>query len=221
VKVTWLGHSAFKIDVANRIVFVDPWLGNPLSPIKADSVKDVDIVYVTHDHHDHLGEAFDICKRTKANFVATAELAQFAKENGVSNVDGLNIGGNIDLKGVKLSVVQATHTSSRGAPTGVVIQGEGETVYHAGDTGLFGDMKIIGEMYRPDLAMIPMGGYYTMDAKEAAEAVKLIRPKIVIPMHYKTMPVLAQSADEFVNLVKQKMPEVKTIVMKPGETYEL
>ena len=221
MKVTWFGHSAFKIEVANKIVFVDPWLGNPMSPIKADSVKDADIVFVTHDHHDHLGEAIDICERTKANFVATAELAQFARENGVSNIDGLNIGGSIDLKGVKLTVVQATHTSSRGAPTGVVIQGEDKTLYHAGDTGLFGDMKIIGEMYMPDLAMIPIGGYYTMDAKEAAEAVKLIRPKIVIPMHYKTMPVLAQSADEFVNLVKQKMREVKTVVMKPGETYEL
>lgn len=221
VRITWFGHAAFKIEFADKIVLVDPWLENPMSPVKADSIKEADIVYVTHDHHDHLGEALDVCKRTKAQFVGVAELAQFARENGVTNVTGLNIGGSINLAGITLSVVQATHTSSRGAPTGVIIHGENKTVYHAGDTGLFGDMKIIGEMFKPDLAMIPMGGYYTMGAEEASEAVKLIKPKAVVPIHYMTFPVLAQSADEFVDLVKQKMPEVKVVVMKPGGVYDL
>jgi L-ascorbate metabolism protein UlaG (beta-lactamase superfamily) len=222
VKITWLGHSAFKIEIAEKIVLVDPWLsGNPTAAVKASEITKADIVYVTHDHHDHLGDAFDICKRTGATFVAIVDLARYAEENGVKSIEGLNIGGSIEIKGVKLTVVQATHTASRGVPTGVVIQGEGKTVYHAGDTGLFGDMRLIGELYKLDWAMIPIGGYYTMDAKGAAEAVKLLNPKVVIPMHYKTFPVLAKSADEFTRSVREKTPKVKVVVLNPGESYQL
>jgi len=119
-----------------------------------------------------------------------------------------------------LVMTQATHTASRGTPTGVIIEGEGKTVYHAGDTGLFSDMSLIGELYKLDVALIPMGGYYTMGAKEAVEAVKLLKPKAVIPMHYKTFPVLAQSADEFANSVREKMPKVKVVVLNPNESYQ-
>jgi len=220
-KVTWFGHAAFKIEIANRIVLVDPWLsGNPTSPVKASEITQADIVYVTHDHGDHLGDAIDICKRTGATFVANIELGDFAKENGVKNVEGLNIGGSVEVKGIRLLITQALHTDSRGAPTGVIVEGEGKRVYHAGDTGLFGDMSLIGELYKPDLALIPIGGYYTMGAKEAAEAVKMLKPKAVIPMHYKTFPVLAQSADEFVKIVKEKVPKVKVVTLKPGESYQ-
>ncbi len=221
VKVTWFGHAAFKIEIANRIVLVDPWLsGNPTSLIKASEITKADIVYVTHDHGDHLGDAIDICKRTGATFVANIELGDFAKENGVKNVEGLNIGGSVEVKGIRLLITQALHTDSRGAPTGVIVEGEGKRVYHAGDTGLFGDMSLIGELYKPDVALIPIGGYYTMGAKEAAEAVKMLKPKAVIPMHYKTFPVLAQSADAFVKIVKEKVPKVKVVTLKPGESYQ-
>lgn len=204
-KATWFGHAAFQIEIAGKTVLIDPWLdGNPASPIKPSDIKNADIIYVTHDHGDHLGEAFEICKRTSAVFVATFELGNYARENGVKNVVGLNIGGSVEVRGVKLHVVQAFHTSSRGAPTGVIVEGEGKRVYHAGDTGLFGDMHLIGELYKPDLALIPIGGYYTMDAYEAAEAVRLLKPKTVIPMHYKTFPVLAQSAAEFAEKVREK-----------------
>jgi len=220
-KITWFGHAAFKIEIANNIVLIDPWLdGNPTSPVKASEITQADVVYVTHDHGDHLGEAFSTCKSTNATFVATVELSHYAKENGIKNVAGLNIGGSVEIKGAKLSVVQAFHTCSKGAPTGVVIEGEGKTVYHAGDTGIFGDMRLIGELFTLDLALIPIGGYYTMGAKEAAEAVKLLNPRAVIPMHYKTFPVLAQSADEFVRNVKEKIPDVKVVVLKPGESYQ-
>jgi L-ascorbate metabolism protein UlaG (beta-lactamase superfamily) len=151
--------------------------------------------------------------------VATVELTDYAEENGLKKIAGLNIGGSVEIKGVKVSVVQAFHTASRGAPTGVMIEGEGKTVYDAGDTGLFGDMRLLGEFYKPDLALIPIGGYYTMGAREASEAVKLLNPKAVIPMHYKTFPVLAQSADEFVKYVREKTPKVKVVVLKPGESY--
>ncbi len=220
-KVTWLGHAAFQIEVAGKTVLVDPWLdGNPTSPIKASEISKADIVYVTHDHGDHLGDAITICKRTGAAFVSTYELGNYASENGVQNVVGINIGGCVELKGVKLHMVQAFHTSSRGAPTGVVLEGEGKTVYHAGDTGLFMDMKLIGQLYKPDLALLPIGGYYTMGASEAAEAVKLLKPRAVIPMHYRTFPVLAQSADEFVERVKKKAAKVKVVVLNPGQSFE-
>lgn len=220
-KITWFGHAAFKIEIGDRIVLIDPWLdGNPMSPVKASEITKADAVYVTHDHGDHLGDAFDICKRTDATFVAVVELGDYAEKNGVKNVIGLNIGGSVEVRGVRLSVVQAFHTASRGAPTGVIVEAEGKNVYHAGDTGLFGDMRLIGELYELDVALIPVGGYYTMGAKEAAEAVKLLEPKAVIPMHYKTFPVLAQSADDFVKKVREKMPKVKVIVLKPRESYQ-
>jgi L-ascorbate metabolism protein UlaG (beta-lactamase superfamily) len=222
MKITWWGHAAFKIDIKGRTLLIDPFLDkNPTSPIKAKEVSQADIVYATHDHADHLGEAIDICRRTNAIFVAVAELAGYAHENGVREVVGLNIGGSAVIKGVKLTVTQATHTASRGAPTGVIIEDESKVIYHAGDTCLFGDMRIIGERHRIDVAIIPIGGYYTMDAKEAADAVKLLNPRAVIPMHYGTMPVLAASADEFVRNVKERTPKVKTIVLKPGESYQL
>jgi len=219
--ITWFGHAAFKIEIADRSVLIDPWLdGNSTSPVKASEITKADIIYVTHDHGDHLGDAFSICKRTGATFVAAVELARWAEENGIKNVVGLNIGGSVEIKGVRLSVVQAFHTASRGAPTGVIIEGEGKTVYHAGDTGLFGDMHFFGELYKLDLALIPIGGYYTMGAREATEAVKLLKPKTVIPMHYKTFPVLAQSADEFARNVREKIPKVKVVVLNPGESYQ-
>jgi L-ascorbate metabolism protein UlaG (beta-lactamase superfamily) len=222
VKVTWFGHAAFKIEAAGKTVLIDPWLdGNPSSPIKASEITKADVVYVTHDHDDHLGDAVEICKRTKATFVATFELGNYAQENGVTDIVGLNIGGSAEVEGLKLTVVNATHTSSRGAPTGVIVEGEGKRIYHMGDTGLFGDLRLFGELYKPDLAMVPIGGFYTMGAREAAEAVSLLKPKVALPMHFGTFPVLAQSADDFVKLVREKTPKVKVVVLKPGESYTL
>jgi L-ascorbate metabolism protein UlaG (beta-lactamase superfamily) len=189
--------------------------------VKISEITQADVVYVTHDHGDHLGDAFEICKRTGATFVATFELAADAEENDVKNVVGLNIGGSVEIGGVKFYVTQAFHTAGKGAPTGVIIEAEGKTIYHAGDTALFGDMGLLGELYRLDLAMVPIGGYYTMGAREAVEAVKMLKPKVAIPMHYKTFPVLAQSPDDFVKLIKEKTPEVKVVVLNLGESYQL
>ncbi len=219
-EVTWLGHAAFKIEMGGKTVLIDPWLdGNPASPVKASEIDRADIVYVTHDHGDHLGDAVNICKRTNATFVSTFELGNYAGESGVKDVVGLNIGGCAEVKGVKLYMVQAFHTCLRGAPTGVVVEAGGKRVYHAGDTGLFGDMKLIGQLYKLDLALLPIGGYYTMGALEAAEAVRLLKPKAVVPMHYKTFPVLAQSAEEFIKKVKKRAPRVRVVVLNPGESY--
>jgi len=221
-KIRWLGHSGFEIQLADKILFVDPWLtGNPLAAVEVSEVKKADVVCVTHDHGDHLGDAVAICRQTGATFVGIYELGVFAEENGVKKVVGINIGGTVDVKGISISLVQASHSSGRGAPTGFVIKAEGKTIYHAGDTGLFGDMSLIGENHRPDVALIPIGNYYTMGPTEAAEAVKLIKPAVVIPMHFQTFPVLEPSAENFIKIVKEKTPEVKVVALKPGEAYQL
>ena len=220
-KIRWLGHSGFEVEFANKILLTDPWLtGNPLAAIKASDIKKADVVCVTHDHRDHLGDAIEICKRTSATFLGIHELSVFAKENGVKNVVGINIGGTVEVKGIRITMVQAFHSSTRGAPTGFVIEAQGKTIYHTGDTGLFGDMKLIGEIHRPDVVLIPIGDYYTMGPKDAAEAVKLIKPSVAIPMHYKTFPVLSPSAEDFVEAVKEKAPKVKVVVLKLGEAYQ-
>jgi L-ascorbate metabolism protein UlaG (beta-lactamase superfamily) len=221
-RIRWLGHSAFEIQLMNKIVLIDPWLdGNPKAPMRASDIRKADVVCVTHDHSDHLGDALDICKRTGATFVGVHELSVYAQEKGVEETVGINIGGTVDVKGIGISMVCAFHSCTRGAPVGFVLKGEGKTIYHAGDTGLFGDMRLIGEIHRPDVALIPIGGYYTMGDREAAEAVKLIKPAVVIPMHYRTFPVLASSAKGFTKIVRKRIPEVKVVVLEPGEAYQL
>ena len=220
-KIRWLGHAGFEIELDGKIVLVDPWLGgNPKAACEPSEIVKADIVCVTHDHGDHLGDSIEICKRTGAVFLGTYELAALAQEKGVGEAMGFNIGGTVNVKGINVTMVQAFHTCGRGAPTGFIISGEGKTVYHAGDTGLFGDMKLIGEIYKPDVALLPIGDYYTMGALQASEAVRLIKPKIVVPMHYMTFPVLAQSANEFGSLVREKAPEVRVVVLNPGESFE-
>ncbi|MFP3985808.1 MAG: metal-dependent hydrolase [Candidatus Bathyarchaeia archaeon] len=220
--IKWLGHATFEINMAGRIVFLDPWLdGNPKAPVKTSNIKDADIVCVTHDHADHMGSASEICRQTNAVFVGTPELCNYAKERGIKEAVGFNIGGTANVKGIDIIMTQAFHTSDHGAPTGFVLKGKEESIYHAGDTGLFGDMKCIGKLYRPNVALLPIGGFYTMHFKEATEAVKLINPEIVIPMHYQTFPVLAKTADDFVKMVNKRIPDVKAVVLAPGETYSL
>lgn len=220
--IRWLGHSGFEIELMNKIALIDPWLdGNPKAPIRASDIKKADVVCVTHDHSDHLGDAFDICKRTEATFVGVHELSVYAQEKGVEEAMGINIGGTVDVKGIGISMVHALHSCTRGAPAGFILRSEGKTIYHAGDTGLFGDMKFIGEIHRPDVALIPIGGYYTMGDREAAEAVKLVKPAVVIPMHYQTFPVLASSAEGFTKIIREVLPEVRVVVLKPGEVYQL
>ena len=221
-KITWYGHSALKIEIADKVLIVDPMLdNNPVSPVKAADIKKADAVYVTHDHPDHLGEAFDICKRTGAVFVAILELAKQASQNGVENTAMLNIGGTFPLGEAKLTIVKAVHSSNVGTPTGVMIQGEGLTIYDAGDTALFSDMKLFGDLYDITLACLPMGGNYTMDATQAVEAVKMLKPKMVLPIHYGTFPNTAKNADEFAKKIREATPTVKPISVRPGETFKL
>ncbi|MCU0859648.1 MAG: metal-dependent hydrolase [Thermoplasmata archaeon] len=226
MKVTWLGHSAFLIEGKDKVL-VDPFLsGNPKAARKPEDV-DCDVVCVTHGHFDHLGDAVAIARRTGAVIACIAEMAAYVERCEAKAV-GFNLGGTACIKDTKVTMVPAFHSSSIGAPglefsaampVGVVID-SGKVVYHAGDTSVFGDMRLIGEMYRPDLALLPIGGFFTMDPKGAALATSLIAPKTVIPMHYGTWPPIEQDPKVFEKEVK-KVSKAKVVILKPGESADV
>jgi L-ascorbate metabolism protein UlaG (beta-lactamase superfamily) len=222
MKFTYLGHAAFKIEADGKTVFVDPWLGGPTSPMKVDEVDTADIVLVTHDHGDHgYTEALKICKKTGAYFVAINELGIKAKEAGLPNVHTLNIGGSVDIDDISVTLLQAFHSCGIGAPTGFYVKFPSGSFYHAGDTGVFASMSLIGELYNPEVALLPIGSYYTMSIDQAAKATELIHPKAVIPMHYDTFPVITADTTKFSQLVAERTPEVKVEIMKPGDSKDL
>jgi len=218
--IRYFGHSAFEIVIDGKKVLIDPWLENPKSPIKPDEIKEVDYIIITHDHGDHLGNAFDIAKKTGATIVGIYEIAMLANENGVEKAVGGNIGGPIELEGLTVVFTQATHSSDKGVPTGVVLLGKEASIYHAGDTGVFGDMALIKELYDPKIALLPIGGHFVMGPREAAKAVELLQPEVVIPMHYGTFPVLRGTPEEFKKYVEERGVKTKIVVLNPGESYK-
>ena len=223
MKVTYLGHASFKIEEDGKIVYVDPWLTGPTSPITVDDVDKADIVLVTHDHGDHgYAEALGICKNTGATFVAINELAHKAGSQGVENIHTLNIGGSVNIGGVVVTIVQAFHSSGVGAPTGFIVRFPSGSFYHPGDTGVFASMGLFAELYAPiDLFLAPIGSYFVMDVHQAALATKLLKPRNVIPMHYDTFPVIEANPEKFKALVSETSPDTKVIIMKPGEEAEI
>jgi L-ascorbate metabolism protein UlaG (beta-lactamase superfamily) len=226
MRITSLGHSAFLLEGRDKIL-IDPFLtGNPLASTTADKV-DCDIICVTHGHGDHLGDAVDIARRTGAVVASIIEMSTWLEKTGVKSV-GFNMGGTATIRKTKITMVPAFHSSSIGAPglefsaamaVGMVID-SGKVVYHAGDTCVFGDMKLIGELYKPDVALLPIGGFFTMDPRQAAMATGLINPKIAIPMHYGTWPPIEQDPKEFEKLAK-KTSKAKIVILKPGEHLEV
>ncbi len=217
MKIIYHGHAAFLLK-GSKIVFIDPFLsGNPSATVSPQDIKECDMVIVTHDHDDHLGDAFDICQKTGATFVSQHELACLAEEKGIKT-EGMNIGGTIPVNGTQIHMTHALHTTEKGHPTGVIVTMDGHSVYHAGDTGLFSDMKLIGEMYHPEVALLPIGDRYTMGVDEAVKAVEFVKPLYVIPMHYGTWPPIDTDPGEFRKKVGDK---ADVIILKPGEEFEL
>ncbi len=224
--VRWLGHSAFEVGLDGYTVLIDPWLENPMSPVRVEDYDGkVDLIIVTHDHADHLGNSVELLRRNpNAVFAAVYELAN-AVAGQVPNperVVGANIGGPLRLPRVKLDVMffPATHSSERGTPTSVLVRGKEGSVFHAGDSGLTAEFQLVGELYRVDVALLPIGSHFTMDAYQAAKAAEMLRARVVIPMHYNTFPVIEADPEELRRYVKERGLQAEVVILKPGERYE-
>ncbi|HEX7027916.1 MAG TPA: metal-dependent hydrolase [Gammaproteobacteria bacterium] len=234
-ELQWFGQSAFKITTPeNKVILIDPFISqNPVTPEKLknlDKLGNVDLVLVTHGHGDHLGDTADIVKKTRAKVGVNADMGQTLGALELvpkDHIIGFNKSGSIQpLKGITVTMVRAEHSSEivhenqvhpGGEPAGFIIELEnGYRIYHAGDTGVFSDMRFIAGYYQPDLALLPIGGHYTMDPAHAAYAVKnLLKTKTVIPMHYGTFPPLKGTPEAFKNALGKSSSKV--IIMKPGE----
>lgn len=226
MKITWHGHANFELEDSLDTI-IDPFfLGNPTTSVKRDEVSP-DVIAITHGHADHMGDAISIAKETDCEIIAINELAKYLQSRGIDAL-GANIGGTIELGQVKYILTPAFHSNGideagfgwdAGCPAGIVVQ-DSETVYHAGDTGLFGDMALIGELYRPRVALLPIGGRFTMDVPAAVMAVRLLKPDIVVPMHYNTFDVIRADPWKFQKMVEDET-DAEAIVMEPGDTIDI
>ena len=226
VDVRFLGHSAFHISGAGADVLVDPFLtGNPKAAATADEVP-ADVILVTHGHGDHLGDTVAIAKRTGATVVAIVELADEIRGNGVENVRDPNYGGTVKFDWGWVKLVPAWHTAvspsgTTHAPAGLLISYDGHLIYHLGDTCLFGDLKLIAQRGdKVELALVPIGGHYTMDRYDAVTAVELINPFQTIPIHYGTFPLIDTDVAAFKQDVEQAGYS-EVLVLDPGDTHTI
>jgi L-ascorbate metabolism protein UlaG (beta-lactamase superfamily) len=226
--LTWLGHASFRLDSpGGKRIYIDPWLDNPKCPEGEKEPERVDIIALTHGHGDHVGSVVDLSKQFEPEIVALVELKGWLGKQGakVGEMPGPNKGGTVEVDGIAITMVNAFHSSSSddgdylGEAAGLVIRLEnGTTVYHAGDTCVFGDMQLIGRLYSPDVAILPIGDHFTMGPKEAAVALELLGSKRCVPCHYGTFPLLRGTPDE----LRQQAPQgVEVLSPEPGETVVL
>jgi L-ascorbate metabolism protein UlaG (beta-lactamase superfamily) len=223
LKITYYGHSVFLLDDGKTKLIIDPFLnGNPLSPVKPHSVI-VNYIVVTHGHGDHLGDAVEIAKKNDATIIAVNELANYVAGKG-AKAHNMHIGGTHQFGDIKVKFTIAHHGSSSsegtytGEPSGALVTMGGKTVYHTGDTGLFSDMKLIGEMNPVDIFLVPIGDNFTMGIDDAAKAVEFVNPKFTVPMHYNTFPIIQANPNEFIKQITDKGYKGK--VFNFGETVE-
>jgi L-ascorbate metabolism protein UlaG (beta-lactamase superfamily) len=228
-KLTWLGHAAFRIDTPDgKVVVIDPWiLTNPMCPEKNKKFDRIDTMLVTHGHFDHIADAVELGKKFKPQVVGIFELCAWLESKGVSGTSAMNKGGTQKVGDIEVTMVNAVHSCGIKDGDQIVYGGEacgyvvrlpgGLTIYHAGDTAVFGDMKIIADLYAPDLAMLPIGDHFTMGPREAALAIRLLNVSHVIPMHFGTFPPLVGRPEQLRQLT-QDIRGLEIHELNPGET---
>lgn len=226
MKIRYLGHSAFEVESKGFKAIIDPFIsGNPNCPVKVEDLTGITHIFVTHGHGDHLGNTVEIANKNDSTVICNFEIAHYLGLQGLKNVHSMHIGGRVTLDFGRVKMTPALHGSGimvgsnfidGGNPCGFVIEVDGKKIYHAGDTGLTMDMKLLEEE-NIDVALLPIGGNFTMDVEDAARAVDFIRPKIAIPMHYKTFPVINADPQEFKNKVKG----IEVRVIEIGDSIEI
>ena len=226
VKLVWYGHATWGIESDGKTLIMDPFFtDNPSAPIKAEEVK-ADFILVSHGHFDHVSDLISIAKRTGATVISNFEIITWCQQQGIENAHPMHIGGGHDFPFGRLQLTAALHGSVLpdgtygGNPCGLLIHTGGKTIYNAADTGLFSDMKLLGERNKIDAALLPIGDNFTMGPDDALYAVKLIRPTTVLPMHYNTFEVIQQDAAAFAKRVESDT-ESKCVVLQPGESHTL
>jgi L-ascorbate metabolism protein UlaG (beta-lactamase superfamily) len=239
--ITWLGHGSWKmITPQGTVIYLDPWIkGNPACPITLEQITQADLVCVTHGHSDHLGNAIEIVHQTGATLVTLPEVAAYCSNYDIPYDDKggtIHTGGSIVQKDVLINAVYALHASDimgqefadhnqlmPGSGTcGMILEPKGGApVYFAGDTGLFGDMELIGKLYQPQVVILPVGGKYTMGVREAAYAAELLRSPVLIPGHYNTFPSQMADIEELKRQVAVRSPFTQVVALKPGESFTL
>ncbi|MGI9533849.1 MAG: metal-dependent hydrolase [Thermodesulfobacteriota bacterium] len=230
IGIKYFGHSAFEIlTVNNKKILVDPWIySNPSCPEEHKKVNSVDVVAVTHGHFDHIGDLLQIAKEHNPKIVANLEICDWLGTKGIENCMPMNKGGMRVVDGIKFVMTHAQHSSGikdddgtmvyGGEPGGYIIELEnGYKLYHAGDTNLFGDLKLIGELYKPDLSMLPIGDVFTMSPFEASHACRFLNSKYVVPMHYATFPLLIGTPEDLRELTRD-IEHMEIITLQPGDT---
>jgi len=227
LSITWLGHATFVIVTpGGKTIVTDPWLeGNPKCPPDRKKIDKADVILLSHGHSDHSGDVVSVARATNAPVVTVNEVAIWLQQKGLKNVVGMNMGGTVTVAGLDISMTPAVHTSSvmegdqilcLGDPAGFVVRLEDRRAfYFAGDTALFSDMKLIADLYAPEIAFLPIGDHYTMGPDAAAQACKFLLVRQVVPMHYGTFPILTGTPERLKELVT---PGIDVLVLTPGET---
>ncbi len=227
-RITWLGHATVLVRTAQGTnVLIDPWIAeNPKYPKNFELPSKIDYILLTHGHGDHMSDVVPVAAKHGAKVVAIYELASYLSGKGVSQTVGMNLGGTVELDDIAATMVEAKHSAGVQDEEGIHYVGiaagyvlsitGGPVLYHAGDTAVFGDMKHIGRLYHPRIAMLPIGGHFTMGPKEAGLAVSLLQPQVVLPIHFGTFPVLTGTPEALAGLVP---PNVEIIRWSPGEDY--
>jgi L-ascorbate metabolism protein UlaG (beta-lactamase superfamily) len=229
---TWLGHATVRCDLPDgEVVLIDPWVDhNPACPKENRTFDRIDAMLITHAHSDHMGDAVELAKKHKpGRIVACYEICGWLGSKGVQNCSGMNLGGCQEVLGLQVTMVRADHSSGisdgdqtlyGGVAAGYVVRlPGGYTFYHAGDTSLFSDMQLIGEMYRPELAFLPIGDLFTMDPIQASRACRYLGVRQVIPIHWGTFPALTGTPEKLIKALEDNGTNCKVIALKPGEKY--